>query len=788
MADAPWSARVVHALVSAPASVWGPDDIVECDGQLFHIWVESPFDALPKLKVNETALNGVRSEVAGYLKPSDKSTLAPKTTEKYVTRAPRRTGDPLVDPSLVKWETVVSQWQAVRYGVEANETATLHGSLQTTTSASATLLEHGVSEVAPSTVALQQCWTPAFEAALKNVFERVEAGLLLWHFGRVPQVQRSLMLSRLHRTCGVGTIRLNDVRIGGVVAMKGDQGHMLLSLTTGEALWRGSTDVAINPDLRAFLARHLSDADAATLAHVMVDGGDPSQGLAVCEIVFETPTPDFTVLVQRAKQWFEDRITRGGNVPVERDHDLLYLIAQAARHTSDDEGQAIVALVRALVAPGENRYVPTDHIFRSESDEWHDAPSLPLAHFLGETMAGANFDEFADGPPPHRSAEQCEQCILDLLSRSRQRYNAQRVRGEAANLVEFALRHDTFGVAMLARSEADEDERFGPALAVVSDEVLPGGGAAEQDPMADAFRRIFDTADIRSIPPGYRIFLTGESPLDEARSDVHHEMLSLGGGQVAAWCRSRVEAPTPGTLRRLDLLSNNGFLNVTRNGATLSGPTPVTLWVEPGTPGVFGERIAAVVQSGRLTQTGIRRAMDAFGSDSVIATELKNNAPDKGGRFGRDKTALVNAIATRMRALGASDIKYRLILSWTGPNQAFPSMSLALTGRAPQSMRETVSPIRLVVDLFMCRALAAGAREETAIQGESDWLATYRRHAAGRCVQYREFENVTEIVSAIREYEAVPGVRAYDWREGTRTVSVPDWSNAAPLGWHPNRI
>jgi len=190
---------------------------------------------------------------------------------------------------------------------------------------------------------------------------------------------------------------------------------------------------------------------------------------------------------------------------------------------------------------------------------------------------------------------------------------------------------------------------------------------------------------------------------------------------------------------------------------------------------------------GRVTDIGILASLRA---NSVVDAQWKRNVGETGCpgcRFGDDTTTLMATMARILAEGGVTDIRYRLVASWSGPNQAFPAVSLTLTGQAPQTMLANGESGRLVVDLFMSRPLGTEVSSVEAIQSEGDWLSTYRRHARGRYIQFREFADVSAIVTALREYETVPGILAHDWREGTVPISLPQWGNHHPPGWHPNR-
>lgn len=772
-------------------SFWGLG-VAECSAEIFSIWVESPVDALAEIYVSEGVLARARSEIAGYLSaPVRSSTRAASGGDDRV-RPPRGGLDGANDPNLPKWDTMVSQWQACRYGGSTGVTPS-SDALQPMTSTAAVPFPSerlgAAMGASISTIALNHHWTPAFETALNDVFEQVEAGLLLWHFGRMPGAQRAMILARLQGTTGVRTIALGGVEIPSIVAMQSGQAHLLMSLTTGEASWEGDIQLATNAPLRRFLQRHVSDADAARLAHVLAEAPQPTPGQGAHEVVFQPPASDFFELVHRSNAWLENQISCFGNVdppctPVARDHDLSYLIAAAAERCPGGDGQAIVNLVRTLATPRERDIVPAEHIFRSDNrSDWRETPGLPFAYYLGESISAAAADVFASDRPSGNTVS-VEQRVSDHVARSHERYAMQMMRSEFADLVGFGTGDERFGIAMFAAGEVLQDGRFGPALATVSRDVLPAYSGWAHMPKTDEPRSIAGAADLRRIPPGYRIFLTSERPLDERTTRIHHEMLSLGNGTVAAWCRPKTASQRALAHRRLNLLSENDCLNVSSSGATLADGTPVTLWAEPGTPGVFGETFNDATAEGRVTDVGILQAMRA---NPVIAAELQRDAQDAGRRFGDTTTALMATMARMLADFGVIDIKYRLVASWSGPNQALPAVSLTLTGQAPSSMLEVGATRRLVVDLFMSRALGAGMSSVEAIQSEGDWLSTYRRHARGRCIQFREFGDVSAIVTALREYETVPGILAHDWREGARLVSAPAWGSQRAPGWHPNR-
>ncbi|MCE4059906.1 hypothetical protein LXM60_06755 [Pandoraea sputorum] len=767
--------------------------VVECDAELFSVWVESPVDALAEIKVSEGVLERVRAEIERQRSAPGGSTLMRGTGGEDIVRVPRGDLGRASDPSLPKWNTMVSKWRACRYGgakeASPSNDASVAAQAMTSTSALPSESPQGATGVSISTMALNHHWTPAFKTALNEIFERVEAGLLLWHFGRMPAAQRAMMSARLRGEIGVRTLSLGGIEIPGVVAMQSGPDYLLMSLTTGEVSWEGGVQVATNAPLRRFLKRQLSDADAARLANVLTGDAQPAPGQRPHEIVFQPPARDFLALVDRSNAWLANQISCFGNVdppcePVARDHDFSYLIAAAAARCPGGEGQTIVKLVNALARPDERNYLPTEHIFRRDADaHWRETPGLPFARYLGESIAGAAADLFVSDRPPG-NAISVEQRVSDHVARSRERYALHVMRSELADLVGFGVGDEAFGVAMSVAADELQDGRFGPALETVSSDLLPGYSGWADVRQADEPRRIASASDMRRIPPGYRIFLTSENALDERVTGIRHEMLSLGNGTVAAWCHPGAGVRRQFAYRRLDLLSGNGCLNVASAGVTLVDGTPVELWAEPGTPGVFGTMLDDVPSGGRVTDIGILASLRA---NRVIDAQWRRNTGEVGYRFGDDATTLMATMARILADGGVTDIRYRLVASWSGPNQVYPAVSLTLTGQAPRTMLANCESGRLVVDLFMCRPLGADVSSVEAIQSERDWLSTYRQHARGRYIQFREFADVSAIVTALREYETVPGTLAHDWREGTVLISPPQWGDDHAPGWHPNR-
>ncbi|WP_150809181.1 hypothetical protein [Pandoraea sputorum] len=769
--------------------------VVECDAELFAVWVESPVDALAEIKVSEGVWERVRAEVERQRSAPNGSTPMRGTGAEDIVRMPRGNLGHASDPGLPKWDTMVSQWRACRCGgvMEASPSNDASDAAQAMTSTSALPSESpgGETGVSISTMALNHHWTPAFKTALNDIFERVEAGLLLWHFGRMPAAQRAMMSARLRGAIGVRTLSLGGIEIPGVVAMQSGQDYLLMSLTTGEVTWEGGVQVATNARLRRFLQRQVSDADAARLANVLTGDVRPAPEQRPHEIVFQPPARDFFALVDRSNAWLANQISCFGNVdppcePVARDHDFLYLIAAAAARCPGGEGQTIVKLVNALARPDERNYLPTEHIFRRDADShWRETPGLPFARYLGDSIAGAAADLFVSDRPRGNTVS-VEQRVSDHVARSRERYALHVMRSELADLVGFGAGDEAFGVAMSVAADELQDGRFGPALATVSSDLLPGYSGWADVRQADEPRRIASASDMRRIPPGYRLFLTSENALalDERVTGIQHEMLSLGNGTVAAWRHPGAGVRRQFAYRRLDLLSENGCLNVASAGVTLVDGTPVELWAEPGTPGVFGKMVDDAPAGGRITDIGILASLRA---NCVIEAQWRRNAGDVGYRFGDDTTTLMATMARILADGGVADIRYRLVASWSGPNQAFPAVSLTLTGQAPQTMLVSGESGRLVVDLFMSRPLGADVSSVEGIQSERDWLSTYRQHARGRYIQFREFADVSAIVTALREYETVPGILAHDWREGTVLISPPQWGSHHAPGWHPNR-
>lgn len=161
---------------------------------------------------------------------------------------------------------------------------------------------------------------------------------------------------------------------------------------------------------------------------------------------------------------------------------------------------------------------------------------------------------------------------------------------------------------------------------------------------------------------------------------------------------------------------------------------------------------------------------------------------EAGCRFGDDTATLMATMARILADGGVVDIRYRLVARWSGPNQAFPAVSLALTGEAPRTMLANGESGRLVVDLFMSRPLGADVSSAEAIQSEGDWLSTYRQHARGRCIQFQGVHRcVRHRHRTSRVRDCAGNTLRTTGEEGTVLVSPPQWGSHPAPGWHPNR-
>lgn len=796
------------------------DGRVMCDGYVFDMLVESLEDAIPALEMRRDELLSLRR--VPYDRPANASTtLAPcrdgGNTHGVVTSTQQQRER--ADPHAPKWDVMVRQWRALRSDGSVNATqaigpwpagATPVTLATSTTSPTSEVSRNGtrateqtsvvdrggasISDVPILRDSLARHWTDRFETALGEVFARVETGLLLWYLGRMPPAQQGMILKRLQQSAPVATLQADDIDIPGVCAMRAERAYLLVSLTTGEVLY--GDDVAhmgSDPGIRQFLRRHLSNADAAFFEASSAPGTTPSPAHLPVDIAFQHPAHGFAALVERSQRWMTEQITcaREGAPycePVARDHDFVYLVAAAAHRTPGSSVEALIDLVRRSESPGDRDVVPVEHIFRSENaTDWRGAPSLPFAYYLGESVRGVEAQLFSRYST--KDVARAVALVSGHIVQSRQRYAVRVIHDDIADLVEFGAGDDRFGLAMLASSEPLRAGRFGPARAAIGDDVLPGIDG-RQGADEDA-RQIQSVREMRDLPAGYEIFLRSDAPIDETESRVHHSMLSLGGGVVAGWFHGNDSAASPMAYRRLDLLSENDYLNFTKSGVGLTDGAPVELWIEPGAPGVFSETAAVAPRSLPVKDIGILLAMKG---NSLIDAEIQRNSVDAYRGFDGNKQALLVTMARLLMTFGVVRIKYRLVLSWSTPDQVIPSMSLTLTGQTPHSMFAKQLPAhgaakteRIVVDLFMSRLLGGAVSRVGDVQSEAQWFATYRQHGGKQCIKYREFDNIPDILSALPEYEQLPGVRPYDHREGAKLIQYPAWRQAPSPGWHPNR-
>ncbi|ODP34666.1 hypothetical protein [Pandoraea sp. ISTKB] len=776
------------------------DGRVMCDDYVLDMWVESLEDAIPVLELRRGELETFKARLGDRHLDASATRASPKAlgSEEALTRPPVR-WHTRTDPDAPTWEALVQQWRALRSG-NASETASamsanstrIPGPVPVPTDSGTT---RQLSDVPRLRAALAKHWTSRFETAFADVLARVETGLLLWHLGRLPTAQQRLVLGRLQQKSRVATIQADGIGVPGITAMRDDRAYLLLSLTTGEVLYGDDVaHIVADLDVGHFLCRHLSNSDAASLACVPTRNITSVTGCPPLDLAFQPPAQGFQVLAARAHVWMTEQITcarKGAPYcdPVARNHDLLYLVAAAAQRIPGANVASIVDLVRHSDSPGDRDTVPVEHIFRSENaSHWHGTPSLPFAYYLGNSVRGVEAQLFNAYAPTEIDIAELVTLVSGHIVQSRQRYAVRLIHDAIADLVEFGVGNDRFGQAMLSSSESLRAGRFGPARTAVGDDVLPG--VSRQDTDEDA-RRIRSVREMKDLPAGYEILLRSDAPIDETQDGLHHAMLSLGGGEVAAWFRSNGTTTSPMAYRRLDLLSGNDLLNFTASGVALTNGTPVELWIEPGASGVFSETSVALPQSLPVKDIGILTAMKRH---PMIDAEIQRNSVDEYRGFAGDKASLLIAMARLLMPFGVVRIKYRVVLSWSTPDQVIPAMSLTLTGQTPPSMFAEQAPTegtekaqRFVVDLFMSRLLGGAVSRVGDVQSEAQWLATYRAHGGKRCIKYREFDDVSGMLAALPEYERLPGVRPYDRREATQLIQYPEWDSAPAPGWHPNR-
>ncbi|WP_338300220.1 hypothetical protein [Pandoraea sputorum] len=640
----------------------------------------------------------------------------------------------------------------------------------------------------PSPEVMAAYWNaPTFRRAFGEVVSRVTRGLLLWHLQAspvaqsAPTAQHRLILRALQGNGTFRPITVNTVRVPGVVGMIGDEGCLLLSLTTCEAITvngegGGASTPRIPADasepLRRFVGKHVTEDIAGQLRgqamSVALDGAQASDA--------QEDNRDTHRIIGDLRNRVEQATQRGHTV----DGGILRLITHAVRTLPGIDGETFTAGIQ-----GVTREVPhraSDVVYLNEPvDGPQIAPSVELAYDLGTAIREFANDVFPRTPSDDglataivfatRFVDSVQQCRI-----------LTRVSNDVASLIESGMGDTEFVTAMLAAGRGLGDGKFGAAFASMWEQVPGQIGACGRQSTVPQLVKLRGTRLLQQVPRGHRILARLTSADDDPQGG-YDDMLSLGEGHVAVASHVGTELAPRFNLTSVDLTRADGDIVWSEDvGAWRRDGHHFDFWIQSDTPGVFAEPTRQELEAGSLNPAPLRGALLAHSSLTALQAERPGAS---GWVLGDTTTRMLDASTEIFTAYGFTDIRYRLIVAWSEPDQFKPAVSFALVGKGVgETFRSWITSgyvDRVVADLLPRRTLGNGPRltGDICVASEVDWAYFYEEHSATQCIKYVDFDTADAVLAAARRYTAVPGVLPGDFMPAGILLRVPVWSSAS---------
>ncbi|VVE19017.1 hypothetical protein PIN31009_03032 [Pandoraea iniqua] len=689
----------------------------------------------------------------------------------------------------VSWSDIVALWRANRLGMRLR-----------------TIDQIAAYQVSGFRSQIFQRWNVSeFKAALSDVLARVETGLLLWHLPFLDAANQGLALRRLQGVEPLRTARLYDATLYGVVALSGVdrldearvsdgvRNYLLLSLITGDALgWTGNLTIKGRQALQAFVRPHLSEHRLWVYRGLLNEDralpGVPSDASPdpLAAVTFVTRRGGHGDMVNDLhSRIFWDLHCRASAIDIcmqdDRSHDLLFLVAYAASVLPPDDAKKLTRAVRALLRPrtSDTPFAPPREITDAAliHTRW-TGPDLSLAHSIGlmaREAAAANGTYPLAGKAPEEAVMQA----INFVDAHLTPYTKGVARGEMAGLVEWGVGSSTFGRSLLNASfHMQATDRFAAVIDTIWDSMPISADGYTSGTSGRGLIRINDAPSFAAVPPGYRLFLT--SPLgNDYDVQVWYEMFSLGQGVVAGWTRRFEDGRLPPRLERIDLLANNTLLAFTGDGVVLKDGTPVSMCAEGLTPGIHVEPRCPPASNGTVDGTLLEQEIVAV---PLVLTAIERRSD------GADANLLA-AIHAAMQRFNVTNIRCRVVLTWSHANQFKPDWSYALVGDAEKPFRRSETPCRVVVDIFASHALPDTLHPPYFgyIASEAQWQAAYVARAGNRHVKYVDFHTIEDALNAAPTFADAQGVLPFDYQENALLLHAPAWPNFPQPGWHPRQ-
>ncbi|VVE62632.1 Toxin [Pandoraea anapnoica] len=792
--------------LSQDVIVFLDDGRVMCGSIEARLYVEPLRDRVPPWRQPEQSAGGMWPRVPTLPPPSTSSPALPESASNRaaVSSAGARSPAGRSKRALDQWGKFVDVWYAragrivpgeFLTGMPANEASLLlpvasvspTPSTPSTPSTPMSLVSPSVGASTPSLAAMAAYWSaPTFRLAFAEVVSRVTRGLLLWHLQAspvaqsAPTVQHRLILRALQDDVTFRPVTVNTVRVPGVVGTLGDEGCLLLSLTTCEAMTvsadgegGGASTPRVPADasepLRRFVGKHVTDdtaerlrGQAMSVALDDVQASDAQQDNRDTHPIID----DLRARVERATQ-------RGHTV----DDGILRLMTHAVRTLPSVDAEAFTAGIRGVTHEVPHR--ASDVVYLNEPvDGPQIAPSVELAYDIGTAIR-----EFADDVFPRAPSDSSLADAIAFATRFvdpvQQCRILARVSNDVASLIESGMGDTEFVTAMLAAGRGLGDGKFGAALASMWEQVPGQIGACGRQTTVPQLVKLRGTRLLQQVPRGHRI-LARPASADGDPEGGYDDMLSLGEGRVAVVSQVGTELAPRFNLTSVDLTRADGDIVWSEDaGAWRRDGRHFDFWIQSDTPGVFAEPIQQALETGSLNPAALTGALLAH--SSLVASQAER--AEVSGWVLSDTTTMLEASAEVFDGYGFADIRYRLIVAWSEPDQFKPALSFAVVGTGVGEMfRSWVTSgyvDRVVADLMPRRTLGNAPRltGDICVASEVDWAYFYEAHSATRCIKYVDFDTADAALAAARTYTAVPGALPGDFIPSGILLRVPVWSS-----------
>lgn len=795
--------------ISQDAFAFLEDGRVMCGAIEARLYVEPLRDRVPPWRQSEQTASGIWPRVPT---PPPTSTSTPALLESAshraaVSGAGSRSPAGRSKRALDQWGKFVDAWYARAgrivpgeslTGAPANKaslplaiaSASPTTPTPSTSSTPMSLASPSAGVSTPSPTAMAAYWNaPTFRGAFAEVVSRVTRGLLLWHLQTstvaqsAPSAQRRLILRALQDDVTFRPVTVNTVRVPGVVGTCGDEGCLLLSLTTCEAITvtgdgeGGDTSTPrapadVSEPLRRFVGMHVTDDIAERLrGHEMSIALDGVQATDSTE-----DNRDTHRFIDDLRNRVDQATQRGNTV----DGGILRLIKHAVRTLPGVDAEAFTAGIR-----GVTREVPhraSDVIYLNEPvDGPQIAPSVELAYDLGTAIR-----EFADDVFPRALSDESLADAIGFATRFvdpvQQCRILARVSNDVASLIESGMGDIEFVTAMLAAGRGLGDGKFGAAFASLWEQVPGQIGACGRQTTVPQLVKLRGMRLLQQVPRGHRILVRPASADDDPEGG-YDDMLSLGEGRVAVVSHVGTELAPRFNLTSFDLTRTDGGIVWSDDvGAWRRDGRHFDFWIQSDTPGIFAEPVQQALETGSLNPAALTGALLAHSSLTALQAE---RAGTSGWVLGDTTTSMLAASAEVFTGYGFTDIRYRLILAWSEPDQFKPALSFAVVGTGVgetfRSWATSGYVDRVVADLLPRRTVGNAPRltGDICVASEVDWAYFYEAHGTTRCIKYVDFDTADAALAAARTYTAVPGVLPGDFIPEGTLLRVPVWSGAS---------